>query len=181
MVVGGISPRKNLDILPEVLKGIRNGGLTVTVVKVGQSLPPGLAKRIREAGGSAASLLEVGRVDDTQLSVLYQNAAFTFFPSTYEGFGLPVLEAMAHGCPVICSNATSIPEVGGNAVLYFSPHDTATAIHHALALLASAELRESLRKNGQCRARSLSWKTHWEKISAIYAHGIEAQIDKRCV
>ena len=175
LVVGGVSPRKNLETLPHLVRGIRAGGMAVTVVKVGHPLPTDLARRIRKAGGSASSLKEVGMVDDVQLSELYRNVAFTFFPSTYEGFGLPVLEAMAQGCPVICSNATSIPEVGGDAVLYFAPDDVASAVLHAVTLLKSPELREDLRKRGRCRARTLSWKAHWEKLSALYSRGLEMQ------
>ena len=172
LVVGGVSPRKNLSTLVRLMGGVRAAGIEMAVVKVGAPLPPALADAVRAAGGTDGCVAQTGRVSDATLAALYRQAAFTFVPSTYEGFGLPVLEAMAHGCPVVCSNATSLPEVGGDAVLYFSPDDVETAVAHGVELLKRPERRAALRKQGCNRARAFSWQAHWEKLGAVYAEAL---------
>jgi len=89
-------------------------------------------------------------------------------PSLIEGFGLPVIEAMAAGCPVVCSNATSLPEVAGEAGLLFDPLDAESAAEHLIALANDADLRTSLTKRGLLRAAKFSWKTHVEQLLGIY-------------
>ena len=80
------------------------------------SLPALLAKK-----GLRRNVVFVNAVSDEELSILYQNALALIYPSIYEGFGLPILEAMANRCPTICSSTSSLPEVGGAAAFYFSP------------------------------------------------------------
>jgi glycosyltransferase involved in cell wall biosynthesis len=92
------------------------------------------------------------------MPLLYRGARLLIFPSLFEGFGLPLLEAMASDCPVVCSNATSIPEVVGDAALLFDPHDPeaiADAIHQ---VLTDEELRRRLIQAGRERCRQFSWE-----------------------
>jgi glycosyltransferase involved in cell wall biosynthesis len=99
-----------------------------------------------------------GWVDAPDLEGLYAACACAVFPSLAEGFGLPVLEAMARGAPVACSDASSLPEVGGEAVVYFDPlrpPDIAQAVRR---LLEDAVLRERLRRAGEARSREFSWQ-----------------------
>jgi glycosyltransferase involved in cell wall biosynthesis len=99
-----------------------------------------------------------GWLSDAEVEGLWAIADAFVFPSLYEGFGLPVLEAMARGVPVACSNASSLPEVAGDAALLFDPHDEA-AIADALArLLADTQLAERLRAAGQDRVRRFTWE-----------------------
>ena len=107
-------------------------------------------------------------VSQELLRTVYAAAEAMVMPSRLEGFGLPVLEAMACGTPVVCSRAASLPEVGGEAVVYFdpsSPEELADAIGR---VLDSAELRQSLRARGLARAAQFTWKQSVEKHAAVY-------------
>ena len=114
----------------------------------------------------------LGYVTDGELRALYEHAACFIFPSFYEGFGLPPLEAMACGCPVITSNAASLPEVCGDAALYcdpYSPEDIAAKI----ALLMSDEaLRDSLHKKGLARARQFTWEQTARQTLEVYREAL---------
>lgn len=101
----------------------------------------------------------LGYVSDAELKALYENALGFVFPSLYEGFGLPLLEAMWCGCPVISSNAASLPEVGGQAVCYFDPHDEVSLSARLVQFLADADLRDSLKQRGFEQASGFLWET----------------------
>jgi alpha-1,3-rhamnosyl/mannosyltransferase len=97
-------------------------------------------------------------VDDEDLPALYRGAALFAFPSLYEGFGLPVLEAMACGIPVVCSNTSSLPEVAGNAALLVDPLDVdglSAALHRALE---DRELRKRMVDRGLAQAARFTWE-----------------------
>ncbi len=111
-------------------------------------------------------------VDDADMEALYATADAFVFPSLYEGFGLPVLEAMARGVPVACSNRSSLPEVAGDAALLFDPDD-ADAIHAAVAqLLDDGALRDRLEAAGRVRARSFTWERTAELTVASYRRAL---------
>jgi alpha-1,3-rhamnosyl/mannosyltransferase len=97
-----------------------------------------------------------GEIPDSALIALYAGAAALVFPSLYEGFGLPLLEAMHLGCPVLCSNAASLPEVAAEAALYFDPRNP-KSIADCLLRVADAPLPESLRSAGRARAAEFSY------------------------
>ena len=97
-------------------------------------------------------------MSDEELKALYQSALGLVFPSVYEGFGLPPLEAMNCGCPVAASNAASIPEVCGDAALYFDPHAPSAIGVAMLRLFDEPELRQQLRTRGARRAQAFSWE-----------------------
>ena len=103
-----------------------------------------------------------------ELPVLYSMAQSLVFASLYEGFGLPVLEAMACGCPVIASTATSIPEVGGDSVLYVDPYDVDEIARTMCRVLQNAELRTSLRQQGLQRAKLFSWEKTAQDVCQIF-------------
>jgi glycosyltransferase involved in cell wall biosynthesis len=109
-----------------------------------------------------------GWLPGMDLEGLYRVAAGVVFPSLYEGFGLPVLEAMARGVPVACSNRSSLPEVAGDAALLFDPEDV-EAIHTALKrLLRDARLADRLREAGRARAATFTWRRTAELTAASY-------------
>ena len=151
--VGSAIPRKNLEILPEVFAAFLAEEPDFVLVRAGANLPPELRERFCRLCG-ANHLIELGRIPDEILVPAYQHAALFFFPSLYEGFGLPVIEAMAAGTPVVCSNATSLPEVGKDAALYFDPSDPAEG---AAALLEALSREAELVRRGLEHSRSYSW------------------------
>lgn len=106
-------------------------------------------------------------VSDSQLKSLYENAAAFIFPSRYEGFGLPVLEAMSSGCPVISSNAASLPEVAGEAALYFDPSSDVQLRAQVMSLLTNSSLRGKMVDQGYRRAGMFKWENVAREIYRI--------------
>jgi len=124
-------------------------------------------------GQWAPGVQYLGSLADDDVRVLYQEALAFVLPSSYEGFGLPVLEAMAAGTPVICSSLTSLPEVAGDAALYikdFSPEEIAQLM---LRVATSPDLRHSLIEQGQERVKEFTWQETARKTAQIYADVIE--------
>ncbi|MCJ2082826.1 glycosyltransferase family 4 protein [Methylobacterium sp. J-090] len=107
----------------------------------------------------AANIRMLGRVSDDDLALLFSRAICLAFPSFTEGFGLPVLEAMASGCPVVSSDRSSLPEICGGAALMASPNDPETWTAHLAALAGSTALRDDLRGRGRIQAARYSWNT----------------------
>jgi len=168
LAVGTLEPRKNLErlieawfALPTEVRGEHELAL------VG---PRGWdeAGILQKAADHGARLL--GRVSETELRALYAGATAFAYPSLYEGFGLPVLEAMAAGAPVITSTCSSLPEVAGDAALLVDPEDVG-AISAALArVLTEPELADDLRARGRARAAAFSWaRTAAETVSVLRA------------
>jgi glycosyltransferase involved in cell wall biosynthesis len=118
----------------------------------------GRAKQLPGRGVVRKSLVRLeGEVSDARLAALYRGAAAFVFPSLYEGFGLPVLEAMAYGTPVIASDAASVPEAGGNAALYFPAADAHALAAQITRVLTDSALASDLRARGFSRAAEMTW------------------------
>ena len=160
--VGSLEPRKNQRRLVEAYA--RSGSRLPLVVAGGKGwLMDDFAKEASPAG-----VVLAGYVADQELEWLYRNCFALVYPSLFEGFGMPVLEAMALGAPVICSNTTSLPEVAGEAGILVDPLDTA-AIAAGMARLASGEIgREALRTAGLRQARQFSWPASARRLLAVY-------------
>lgn len=109
----------------------------------------------------------IGFVPQKDLKVLYSEAIFFVYPSLYEGFGLPVLEAMNQGTPVLTSKTSSLPEVGRDGVLYCDPEDEEEISHILKNLIRNKDLRESLSRKGRERSQDFSWKTFVRKTTNI--------------
>ncbi|PYQ66662.1 MAG: glycosyltransferase family 1 protein [Acidobacteria bacterium] len=107
-------------------------------------------------------------VNDAQLTFLYRHAALLIFPSLYEGFGLPVLEAFACDCPVVLSDTSCLPEIAGDAALYFDPADVASIEGTLSFLLSNSTLRQALIHRGRERLQRFSWATTAERTAAVY-------------
>jgi glycosyltransferase involved in cell wall biosynthesis len=114
------------------------------------------------------SVLFPGHVSDAELCALYQMATCLVFPSLYEGFGLPVLEAMTAGCPVITSNTSSLPEVAGDAALLVDPLNADQIAHMMQQLLQNDQLRASLVHKGPLRAAYFSWQQTARQTRDVY-------------
>lgn len=121
------------------------------------SLPIALRSRVRQKF-----------VPDAQMPSVYSCAQALVFPSRFEGFGMPVLEAMACGTPVIAAHASSLPEVGGEACLYFTPGHTDELISAIDAVLSSSTLRKDLSEKGLARASNFTWTKSAERYAEIY-------------
>lgn len=112
--------------------------------------------------------------DDSLLSSFYQHAKVFIYPSLYEGFGIPPLEAMSHGCPVICSNSSSIPEVVADAGEYFDPYDAHSLKIAIEKVVSSDDLMNSLRKKGYDRIKDFSWDRCAQETNRIYENLLKA-------
>lgn len=156
LFVGSIEPRKNLVTLLNAWKAVEQQHPDVSLVIAGV---PGSVFRAVHLPGDIPRLHLAGAVPDAALPALYAGADLFVLPSWDEGFGLPVLEAMACGTPVIVSSAGALPEAAGEAGLFFPPGDPAalaTIISHCLS---NAQLRQILSQRGLERARLFSWQT----------------------
>ncbi len=119
-------------------------------------------------------VIKLGYLSDSALKALYQGAVALVFPSLYEGFGLPPLEAMACGCPVIVSNTSSLPEVCGNAALYFDPRQPLELVEKIKCVINDPLLQSELREKGYLHAHIFHWaiaaKTTWESLVKYWLH-----------
>ena len=118
--------------------------------------------------GLDARVIRLGHVPAERLPILYQAANVLLFPSLEEGFGLPALEAMASSLPVVASNTSSLPEVGGDAVLYIDPHDPRDIAEKVQRAVEDAQMRETLIARGLARARTFTWRRTAEQTCAVY-------------
>ncbi len=169
LFVGTIEPRKNLTGLLHAFERCHAQGLTDGLVIVGRrGWMPDAFFHALERSPARQGVLFPGRVADGDLPPLYSGAQVFVYPSFAEGFGLPVLEAMACATPVVCSNTTSLPEVAGEAALLVDPAD-AGALADALGrVLRQPELAARLRRRGLERARCFSWHRAARETLAVY-------------
>ena len=149
LTVGAQEARKNLPVLYRAMEQLHARGERVPLVQCG----PGTRAQPRPW------LHHAGYVSDAELSVLYQRATALVFPSYYEGFGLPALEAMAAGGRVVCANASSLPEVVGDAALMFDANDADALATQLMRVLHDATLRERLTRDGIAQAAKFRWST----------------------
>jgi len=166
LYVGNAYPHKNLDFLLEVFSKLHKEKPDLHLVLVGKndyfySKVKDCARRLNlwQPGNSNNPVIFPGYVPDAQLEVLYQEAIIYIFPSLYEGFGLPPLEAMARSCPVLSSDRSSLPEVLGDAALYFNPESSADTISKINLLIDNQGLRQELIAKGIAQAKKYNW---WE-------------------
>ncbi|MCM8764174.1 MAG: glycosyltransferase family 4 protein, partial [Candidatus Omnitrophica bacterium] len=115
-----------------------------------------------------------GYLDAEQLACLYNGAEAFVFPSLYEGFGLPVLEAMACGCPVITSNVSALPEVAGNAAILVNPYSIEQLVEAMEKVLQNFYTRERMRMEGLKRAKDFSWEKSARQMIEVYHMAMNA-------
>ncbi len=152
LAVGSLAPHKNLAGLSRMAGALRDRGMTLAITGAfdPKVFAPGQPALPQPA-------LYLGRVNDAQLRALYEAAACFVFPSRYEGFGLPAVEAMACGCPVAAARAGSLPEVCGDAAAYFDPGDPDDIAQIVCRLADTPPLAAELRRQGRLRARRFTW------------------------
>ena len=171
LYVGNIKPHKNLVRLIEAFDGLRRlGGYDdVKLLIIGDQISK--LPALRRAVHSHKLHKEVrflGYQSDETLSILYRLASVFVFPSLYEGFGLPPLEAMACGTPVVTSNVSSLPEVAGDAAVLVDPSNSESITDGIRRVLDSPELAAELRRKGPLRARQFSWEQSVARTHDIY-------------
>ncbi len=167
--VGTLEPRKNIPFLARVVARVRERHPEVTLVRVG---PPGWGDVTSIEG---PGVRELGAVDEDTLDALYRAATVCAMPSHYEGFGLPVLEAMARGCPVVASSTSSLPEVVGDAGALVAPNDDDGWFDALVRVVEDEEGRDARRRASVERARRFTWTesahVHREAYEAALAPG----------
>ena len=158
LFVGGGDPRKNLNVVPEALK---KAGIEVPLVVVGWS------------GWSDEkpwkNVIPLGYISDDEMAQVYSGALALIFPSSYEGFGLPILEAMACGCPVVTTREASLPEVSGDGAIFMkAPRDVDDLAGILRNLAGDPAVRQRLRDKGQARARRFSWEETAQRTFEVF-------------
>lgn len=153
LALGSRARHKNLALLATIAPRLAEFGIDIVVAGGGSGI------FAQEQLAQAANLTLLGRVSDDDLAFLLERALCLAFPSWTEGFGLPVIEAMARGCPVISSDCASMPEVCGEAALLASPADPEAWVEHIRALAGSASLQQELSGRGRERLPLFSWRS----------------------
>jgi glycosyltransferase involved in cell wall biosynthesis len=169
LAISGLSPHKNVDTLVEAMPRIRE--LVPDAVLVVPGNPTDYGAKLT-AGARALGVDHVvrfpGWVDAARLEGLYREASCLVFPSRREGFGLPVLEAMGRGLPVVCARASAIPEVAGDAALYFDPESSEDLANAVGRVLSDGGLAPRLASAGRKRAAQFSWLRAAEETLNVY-------------
>ncbi|PIR79693.1 MAG: hypothetical protein COU25_04000 [Candidatus Levybacteria bacterium CG10_big_fil_rev_8_21_14_0_10_35_13] len=192
LFVGTLQPRKNIAKLIEAFSKIRIDANNYSESTRIKSHSDGLGPKIRknsdlqlvivgkrgwkyeeilsapEKFGVKNRVLFIHNASDEDLPSLYKNAVCFVLPSLYEGFGLPVLEAMKYGCPVLTSNVSSLPEAGGDAAVYFDPNSAEDIAQKVEKVISDQKLREEMVKKGYNQIKKFSWeKTARETLDAL--------------
>jgi len=170
LTVGTIEPRKNLMNL---LKGMVSEKINIPLVVVGRST--GYQQRARSfIEENRLQVIFLHGIQDAELAVLYQSATAMIYPSLFEGFGLPVAEAQASGCPVIASNTSSLPEAGGDAAIYINPEKPEEIGKAIISLLADKNYRETIIAKGRINAQRFTPEKYAIQLSNLYKSIIHA-------
>lgn len=167
LTVCTLEPRKNLPRLLEAFALVRDTDRQLVIVGPEGWLTGGLRETLERLDLRNRVRL-TGFVPDDELPLWYNAADLFVFPSLYEGFGLPVLEAMACGAPVVTSNISSLPEVAGDAAIYVEPESVESIAKGIEAALGNSETRERMSRIGVRRAREFTWRRTAELTAAAY-------------
>jgi len=188
LFVGTLQPRKNLIRLINAFSNLQSPISNLQLVIAGKKgwLYQEIFRRVEELG-LERKVVFTGYVPEGDLPALLSGARLFVFPSLYEGFGLPVLEAMACGTPVVCSNASSLPEVAGDAAMLVDPLDVEGMAAAIERVLGDKELRAELIERGFEQARKFSWErcareilnvlemVGWSKAGANFSKGVKRE------
>lgn len=161
LVVGNTATHKNIQSIGSIAALLDRRGIELAIVgSVSSSI-------YRSNSGTVSLGRSVGRVTDSELRALYDAALCLLFPSKYEGFGLPPVEAMACGCPVLASRGGAVEEICGDAALYFSPDDSRSMIEAVELIVDDERLASRLRGRGVERAASFRWDTSAQVLAGV--------------
>lgn len=166
LAVGSITPHKNLGVIARAMEML-GPGLDIDVVVAGPVNRSVFNSISAPASTASTTLKSIGYVSDEQLRALYEHAGVFVHPSRYEGFGIPPVEAMGLGCPVIASNAAAIPEVCGDGAWYFDPDDAAGLVQQITRIFSEPSERAALVVKGRARAQQHQWRLAAEQFLAM--------------
>lgn len=181
LFVGTRRPHKNIEGLIKMLGILREQkqvDIDLVIAGKGYADYDGPEQAVKKIGVEKHTHF-LDFVSEEHLPALYAGAELVALPSFYEGFGLPVVEAMAHGRPVISSNVTSLPEVLGDGGLLIDPHDPADMAEKAGRILTDEALSKQLSKNATIRAKAFSWNTVAEKTLSEYCLATSSKADEK--
>ncbi|MDI6815417.1 MAG: glycosyltransferase family 1 protein, partial [Dehalococcoidales bacterium] len=172
LYVGSERPRKNLGRIFEAFAKLKKEFPKLKLVKVGT---PGRSEEYRRdtmkklsSLGITKDIIFIDHMPELELAYYYSSALLLAYPSLYEGFGLPPLEAMACGCPVITSNTSSLPEVVGEAGIMVNPYDTNSLFQAMRRVLTDDKLRDDMVRKGLEQAKRFSWEKAAREMQAVY-------------
>ena len=172
LYVGSERPRKSLGRLLDAFAKLKGEFPELKLVKVGAF---GRSKEYRRdimkklsSLGITEGVIFIDRVSELELAYYYTSAQLLAYPSLYEGFGLPPLEAMACGCPVVTSNTSSLPEVVGEAGIMVDPHDTDSLTQAMREVLTDSELRDNMIRKGLEQSKRFSWEKATKQTLEVY-------------
>ncbi|MBZ5559417.1 MAG: glycosyltransferase family 4 protein [Acidobacteriia bacterium] len=170
LYAGNVKPHKNLERLIDAFHRLRARGLDqVKLVLIGDDISKYAAlRRAVHTHQLHQHVRFLGYMPEETLAALYRLAGVFVFPSLYEGFGLPPLEAMASGTPVVTSNVSSLPEVAGDAAVLVDPYDPDAIADGIQRVLTDETLRADLKRKGLARAKQFSWDQSVRRIREIY-------------
>jgi glycosyltransferase involved in cell wall biosynthesis len=170
LYAGNVKPHKNLERLIDAFQLVRRRGLDhLKLVMIGDEISKYASLRRAVHRHQLHKYVRfLGYLPEETLAVLYRLAGVFVFPSLYEGFGLPPLEAMASGTPVVMSNVSSLPEVAGDAAMLVDPYEPDAIADGIYRVLTDEQVRRDLRRKGLVRARQFSWETSVRRVREIY-------------
>ena len=175
MYVGRPTPHKNLGRLIEAFAVIQKSHPDLYLVLVGKTDANYQRHEAKVKTEGIPNIIFAGFVPDAGLRWLYEHTRAYVFPSLSEGFGLPGLEAQIHGAPVVCSNATCLPEVYGNSVSYFDPKDVRQMAAKIAEVVDDPILRDDLRDKGRANAAQYSWQRMAQQTLDVYEQALSGR------
>ncbi|MBW5286822.1 glycosyltransferase family 4 protein [Burkholderia gladioli] len=165
LAVSSMNPTKNFGRLIAAFRQINDPSVDLVIVGMRNTTVFGKQDPLSAA---EPNIKYVGYISDEQLKALYQNAACFLYPSIYEGFGIPPLEAMRYGCPVVVGRSAALPEVCADAALYCDPYSQDDIARKLRTVLDSAELRTELERKGSLHAEKYRWSRSAEMMTEIF-------------
>jgi glycosyltransferase involved in cell wall biosynthesis len=165
--VGTLQPRKNIPTLLEAFAKLNQSDTVLVLVGGKGWFYDEIEAKVRSLD-LAKRVRFTGYVADADLPLWYNAAAVLVFPSEYEGFGMPIVQAMACGTPVIAANTSAVPEVSGEAARLFDPRDVATLTEQMAIVLDNPKVRAKMRDEGFLQARKFTWKQAGRDMVDVY-------------
>ena len=168
-MLGTLEPRKNVALALDAFRILKSQGMELRLVLAGSPSPLlDLEEELRERDLGPRDVVRTGYGDDARTAALLAHARLLVFPSLYEGFGMPVLEAMEHGVPVVAARAGATPEIAGDAAVLVEPHD-AEGFADGMSRVAGDEaLRSRLVAAGRQRAAQFCWDKAAGEVLGVY-------------